>query len=386
MRHKHYNINLALGFDERYDHRIAIGIIRFARSRSDWRLIGNARLWKSNPESPADRPHGIIARITNREELARFLAYKVPIVDIADAFDDRRLFRALNDDRMTGHLAGRHLVACGFRHFAYVGIDEVSWSGNRLWGLDKATGECRQSDLHVFRVGVSWLKREYRLDRLANWLKKLPLPCGVMAANDLLGYRISVAAAMAGLSIPNQLGVIGVDNEALFCELAQPSLTSILCDCDRIGWEAANLLWRALNKEAPVRTIIVPPLEVAQKESTRIAVGEDETVRSVRKYIRENIGSGVNVAEVAAAFPLSRRTLEKHFRQQSGQTLNQEIVAAKLEKACRLLEQGMRPVAVAKGSGFSTLQHFYFTFRKFMGMTPLAYGKRAAAENLESMY
>lgn len=376
MGEKGLDISLALGWNERYDHKVAIGIIKFARMREDWRLFDNEWLFQTN--RPGERrTDGIIARITNRDDLERIKSYNVPVVDVANSYDDANLPSAVNDDALTGRLAGQHLMEKGFVNLAYIGIDEVSWSLKRMQGMRDLLRETGGGELQHLSVAVSWLKRKHTLADIVKWLKKLPLPCGIMAANDILGYWVTMAASTAGLAVPDQVAVVGVDNEDVYCELARPTLTSISCDCERIGMEAAQLLSQILNNEDPLRQVVVPPLGIHPRESTAVALGEDRMVREARRFIRANAGKGINVGDVAAAFPLSRRALEKRFKNAVGTTIHDEIARTRLDKARTLLAAGKTAAEAGYESGFSTIQHFYHAFKKHCDMTPMEY----ASEN-----
>lgn len=380
MSKKQWNIGLALGLNERYDHRVAIGVIKFSRSRPNWRLFGNDWLFHSGLlRKRGLRPDGIIARIADRGAQNRLKEHGIPVVDIAGSYDEAELPQAVNDDFLTGHMAGKHLLSLGFQNFAYVGIDEALWSRQRGEGIRQAVWEALGVEPAAFSVGISWLRRDYSLVGLTKWLQRLPLPCAVLAVNDLIGYRVSMAAAVAGLAIPRQIALMGIDNEEVYCELSQPPLSSIACDCERIGWEAAALLARMLDGEEAARQVVVPPLRIEPRESTNIVLGEDSLVRDIKNFIRANARKGINVADVAAAFPLSRRALEKRFKNAESRTIHEEILTQRLECALRFLAAGESATAAAYGSGFATVQHFYHAFGKAYRMTPMEYAATARA-------
>lgn len=370
------NVTLALGLEDSYEQKAALGVIKFARSREDWRLFAGDWLTPAAPGRPARRTDGIIARITHPSQLERLKAFRVPVVDIAGAFDDPAIMTVHNDDRLTGFMAGRHLLSRGLRNFAFVGICGGAWSDERLAGMTDALAESGEGTLGVKKLEPSWSEKGTYLTRLAKWLRELPAPCGVLAANDMLGYKVVLAAAASDIAIPEQLAVIGVDNAEVFCELARPSLTSIPCDCEKIGAEAAGLLARTLAGEPAQRHSVVSPWPVVTRDSTDVMIGDDRLLREVKKYIRANIDRGINVADVVAAFPLSRRTLEMRFNRSGDRTLHDEILSARLEKACRLLEEGKNATEAGLGSGFASNQHFHHVFKKFMRMTPTAYSNR----------
>lgn len=370
MAGKSVNISLALGWNERYDHKIAVGVIKFSHQEKHWRLSGNDWLFRRNA-SHDQEPDGMIARITNREEHKRILSFGVPVVDIANAYADSELPRALNDDFATGVLATEHLMKKGYAHLGFVGINETSWSNMRMEGMRSMMA--KGATQHCYNVGISWLKREPNINGLIRWLEKIPLPCGLLAANDLLGYRITVAAKLAGISIPSQLGVIGVDNDDVFCQLANPTLTSVACDCEGIGFQAANLLAKILSGTAVKVPVIVPPLGIVERESTNLRQGRDEVVAMAKNFIHMNIAKGINVNDVVAACSISRRALERRFHSREGCSLHSVIYDSRLEFARSLLAGGRNASEASRESGFRTVQHFHYAFKKKYDMTPKDY-------------
>lgn len=384
MSRKTFNISLALRLTERYDHRCAIGIIRYARQKENWRLLGNESLFFTALGQSYHVPDGIIARITSRQELEQLKAYKVPLIDIAGSYHDPELYQTVNDDLETGAMAARHFLARGFSNYAYVGINDMIWSERRQAGFVGEVERALGIGVSSFTLGVSWLRRDYNLSRLIRWLKKLPVPCAVMAANDLVGYRIGIAATMAGLSMPGQLAIIGVDNEDVFCELAEPKLSSIACDCEAIGSEAAALLDKVLADRNHSRNIVVTPGMVEARESTDIVISEDSLVREVKNYIRTNIRKGINVADVARQFPLSRRTLERRFRSVEGRSIHDAILDIRLQKARHFLAAGRTATQAGYESGFVSIQHFHHTFKKNFRLTPNEYAASVRRDKLVS--
>lgn len=379
MARKIFNISLALGWNERFDHKVAVGIIKYSRECDDMRLFGNDLLFQT-PRGTTPKPDGIIARITSHEDLKRLRAFNTPIVDVANDRDDPGMPRAVNDDALTGRMAAMHLLDKGYPRLAYVGIDETEWSNKRFLGVRETLRERDlPDDPPVYGMGSPWLKRGHNLSGLVKWLKKLPLPCGIMAANDLVGYRITLAADMAGLRIPDELGVVGVDNEDAYCELSRPALTSISCDCEQIGREAARLLRQIVNKEDPLRLVVIPPLHIIVRDSTDMAAAENKLVRDVRSFIRANVGRGINVADVASSFPLSRRALEKRFKQDTGRTLHEEVMEVRLQCSRDLLAAGSGVAIAGHESGFRTVSHFYHAFKSRFEMTPREYASKTRA-------
>jgi LacI family transcriptional regulator len=270
-------------------------------------------------------------------------------------------------------MAAEHLLQKGYPHLAYVGIDEVSWSNTRKSGLLKVAESAKSDEPHIFSVGISWLQREPSLTGLTKWLRQLPMPCGIMAANDVIGYRVGVAAAMAGIRLPEELGIIGVDNDDVFCELSQPAMSSISCDCERIGMEAAAHLYRILSRGAPAQQLVIPPLQVVERQSTDIFLGRDNLVNDAKKFIVAHVGDGINVSDVVTACNLSRRALERRFNKAEGHSIHHAIHEARLVLAKSLIVGGKSIGEASYAVGFRTAQHFHHAFKKRFDMTPMQY-------------
>lgn len=373
MTSRVFRVALCFDFHQRFDHQVAAGVIKFAKTRRDWRLSGRQRLERARDLGSWDGD-GIIARIRSLEEAERLRELGVLLIDIAGAVASRDIASVVNDDHLTGFLAGRHLLGCGFGRLAFVGPRETVWSRLRLEGLRDAAAEGGAPDVVVFDFESDWAEGT-GLPVAPAWLRALPLPCGLMAANDAIGHQTILAAEAAGLRLPEDLAVIGVDNEEVVCELSHPSLSSVPCDCERIGREAAEQLAVLMEGGKPPPPGIIPPFPIVARDSTDVIICKDALVRDVKRFIHSHAHRGINVYEVVAAFPYSRRTLELRFAASGEGKIHDEILKRRLEVACRHLESGKTVVQAAHASGFATSHHFHYVFRKFMRMTPLSYSR-----------
>jgi LacI family transcriptional regulator len=194
-----------------------------------------------------------------------------------------------------------------------------------------------------------------------------------LACNDTVGVKITAACQQVGIDIPNQLAVVGVDNEDVLCELANPTLSSVPCNCERMGYEAAKLLDRAMSGRlrGPGEPIRVPPLPIILRGSTEVLAVDDELVARAVRFIRSNMDLSMNVSDVLRAVPSSRRSLETRFRKMMGRTIHDEIRQVRLEHACHLLRTTDLPIAkVALTSGFNSHQRFHSVFCEHLKMLP----------------
>ena len=179
--------------------------------------------------------------------------------------------------------------------------------------------------------------------------------------------------------MPESLAILGVDNEDILCELAAPSLSSIMLDCEAIGFRAATALDAILEAGGPPEgaRIAVAPKEVVERESTRVFACADEMVAKAVTFIRAHAHEGIDVSDILAVVSASRRSLETRFRDEMGRSLHEEILRAKLMRAKRLLRETDGTIeAVAEESGFGSLARFHEAFKRTEGTAPGEWRRR----------
>jgi LacI family transcriptional regulator len=218
---------------------------------------------------------------------------------------------------------------------------------------------------------------ENELTIMADWLAKLPKPVGLMTCNDDRAQQIIEACKIANLHVPEQIAVVGVDNDELVCELSEPPLSSVVLNAERAGYEAAELLDQLMAGEKMVgQTIWARPSRVVTRKSTDILAIEDKDVADAIRFIRENAKKAIQVDDVVRATAISRRVLEKRFRKEVGRSIFGEIKRNRTDLIARmLLETDWSVSQIALKSGFSNIDHFSRYFRQEMGIRPLAFRK-----------
>ncbi len=366
-------IALVMDLADFYDHGIARGVVRYAKSRPDWRIFGRGWMFGGLGDLENWEGDGIIARVESEDEADSLAARGLPLVDVAGACA-RPGFRSLtNDDFLTGYRAARYFSSIGFQKLAFLGVNDAIWSLARRSGAARALG-IDPKDITSFERSLPWWE-DRAMDgcALASFLSGLQAPAAVFACNDSAGLRAVEACGRLGLAVPAEVAVLGVDDEDLVCELASPSLSSVALDCETIGFRAAALLDAVLDGSGPPpgTTLTVPPRDVAERESTMTYASSDILVAKAAAAIRAGAHEGLDVTGLLRLVPASRRSLEKRFRQATGRTLHEEILLARLARAKRLLSATELTMdAVAEGSGFGSLQRFHEAFRRVEGKTP----------------
>lgn len=379
------NIALYMELSDFYEHGIAKGVVRYAKSQPDWRLFGYGWMFRPLADVGSWRGDGIIARIESPEDADRIESLGVPVVDVAGAYSRPGFRTVANDDFLTGYKAALHLRSCGFERFAFLGVCGTIWSDERKAGFLKGVGAA--SKVPSFERSLAWWEDsgDVKADgvracpdigKLEEFLQALPKPAAIFACNDTAGLRATELAREAGTAVPDSLAILGVDDEDILCELASPSLSSIRLDCETIGYRAAQALDAILDGGgSPASSrIAIPPKDVMERESTRIFVCPDSLVAAAATLIRARAHEGIGVPDLLAVLPCSRRALENRFRASLGRSLHEEILRVRLARARRLLlETNFTVERIAEECGFGSLPRFNAAFRAAEGLSPGAW-------------
>lgn len=368
------------------------GILAFIQeSGVRWQLDHEPRRLENGPPPWLRRwrGDGIIARSHCPKAMAAVVASNVPAVELLGVARHPSVPLVVCDERAAGRLAVDHLLNCGLQSFAFVGAKGMYWSDNRRAAF-RAALEAEGHGCHVFefprheRLAVP---PEARLRRLSAWLRRLPRPVGIMAANDQYAGFTAAACRIAGIDVPDEAAVIGVDNDEVFCELAAPPITSVIADHFTIGFEAAKLLAAVMNGRGPRRpsagrsataadwvAMEVPPRGIVERRSTDFQSAADADVAAALRLIREHFHGPLTVGDVAARLEVSRSTLVRRFKAVLGRGFHDELVAARVREAKRLLAgSDLSLDAVAARSGFGYPQQMNRVFRSRLGVSPAAY-------------
>lgn len=368
---KKKDIALCVNLNDFYEHGIARGVVRYAKEAGSWRLFGYGWMFRPVGSLSEWQGDGIIARIEFQEDFERIRTLNLPVVDVAGAFIGKKVYTVSNDDFATGVTGAELFISQYFSNFAFCGASGVEWSSSRLEGFRTRLGAAGSS-LPLFLKPLRWWEAQRTSPGLKAWISRLPLPCGVMACNDTAGVLVCAACRELGLRIPEDIAVLGVDNEDVLCELSNPSLSSIPLNCERIGYEAAFALDSILSSgKMPEKPSLVHPGQAIRRASTDALAVADPVVSSTIRYLRDNAHSGINVEDVVRNSGVSRRNLELKFKRLLGKSIHAEILNSKLLHASRLLKETSLPVSrIAASSGFSTASRFFKSFKFSLGLTP----------------
>jgi LacI family transcriptional regulator len=330
---------------------------------------------------------GVIARIENRRIARAIAELGVPTVDLRGLLPDLEVPRIATDDEAVARLAAGHLLERGFRHFAFCGFTGADYSDERCRHFARAVEQAGFA-CHIYQSSqqprpAGTEAREQRgwahEAEVARWVEGLPRPVGLMACNDIRAQQVLTACRATGVPVPDEVAVLGVDNDEVLCDLADPPLSSVVPDTRRIGFEAASLLERMMGGQPPPRAVTyVPPLGVVTRRSTDVLAIEDRALARAARFIREHACEGISVADVLADLPLSRSVFERRFAEVFGRTPKAEILRNQLDRIKRLLAETDLPIKqIAFRTGFRHAEYMNAMFKERTGQTPGQY--RAAA-------
>lgn len=380
-------IGLVFGYSLSYYRDIVRGIRAFAESRPQWAFT---------PIAPAPdaiesiRPlnlDGLIAHIFTLDLAKAIVRLRKPVVNVSGVLPNLKIPRVMADHEQTGRLAAQHFLDRGLRHFGFFGYTEHAFSKGREAGFRREVEQAGFSvssylsddPLHPEPTGLCRWD-----DGLQKWLVGLARPVGVLSSHDIQGVQLSEACHRAGLRVPDDVALLGVDDDDLFCQVARPPLSSVSLPGERIGFEAARMLEGLLSRrkqDAQSRTVLLPSPGVKTRPSSDVLAIEDEDVVTAVRFIRGRSCKSIGVADVIKVVAVSRRSLERRFRAILGRSVGEEICRVRMEKAKELLSGTEMPIAmVATRSGFSEAKHLSIVFRRETGLTPTEYRRRCRAQ------
>jgi len=371
------------------------GVAQYARAHG-WRMMLVRRPDREAAQEVLRlRPHGIVAYVADRWLVAAARRLKIPLADTAHSEIEVPLMTTLDNDSV-GRLAAEHLLSLGLAHFGYCGVRGRSASEERracmasqLAVRSRSSGGRSDDDTGTpsSRVGrraaspalksfaQPIAEGESRIDPLVRWLQGLPKPIGILAFDDKLGERVLTACRWAGLSVPEQVAVLGIGDDELMCEVSWPSLSSISFPTSRLGYEAAEMLDLAMAGARIVQRVRkIEPTGVTVRASTDTLAVADPLIRAAVAYIREHAGEPIGVKHVTTALDVSRRTLDRRFVDLLGRTVHDELAAVRMQIARKLLSEGDRPIAqIAESCGYATAASFSRAFHQSLGCWPSDY-------------
>jgi len=366
-----------------YGRGLLRGIIRYEREHGPWSIYFKpGGLSDPAPEWLASwRGDGIIARVTSNAMARAIRRSRVAAIDLWTGIKGLNLPAVGVDNQALAELAASHFIERGFHHFAYYGTPpgEHYYYDMRREEYLRALEKRGYSVCDVYsekrRARPSW---ELSRRHLAQWVQSLPKPVAIMTCHDDAGFQLLEACHDAHFQVPDDVAVLGVNNDEFLCNLSIPPLSSVDMGAEQIGYEAATLLDRMMKGEKNTRLwSLSAPKKIIARQSTDIASVSDRHVARAARLIREHACSGLSVEELLEQISASRTSLYRRFKLQLGRSPKQELTRIRMEKAKDLLTRTKLSVAqVAERTGYIESKYFIEVFNREVGLTPLKYRKR----------
>jgi LacI family transcriptional regulator len=376
-------ILLLTDFSTGYSRSLLKGIVKYSREFGPWsfyrmpsyfrEIYGDEGIVKWAKEWGAN---AIIAQFS-QVDVNILNQLNIPI--IIQNYKDRNDFisNLTGDYFGTGSMAAKFFLLRGYKHFAYYGFNNAVWMRERKDGFvvtieEKGFKVFLYSD-HQTQHNV-W---EFNHEILKNWLENLPKPIALFACDDSHALQITEICKMYGIRIPNDIAVLGVDNDDLLCNISDPNISSIELDVDNGGYLAGKLIHDFLeNNATPPVNIIIKPIRIVLRQSTEKYAVSNIHIENVMKFIEQRYMDDINVDSIINIVPFSRRVLEKLFKKEIGMTIYQYILIVRIDFFSNLLVTTNIPlVDAAFQVGFFDYKNVSRIFIKEKKMTPYQYRK-----------
>ena len=374
-------ILLLTDFSSGYSRNLLKGIVRYSKEVGNWSfqrmplyyrmLYGENGVVEWAKKWQAD---AIIAQLTDVNiELLNDL--NIPII-VQNYRDRNKAVSNLTGDYFnTGVMAAKFFLNRGYRNFAFYGFKGA------IWSRERADGYSHEIEKQGYKLAIlendnkdreEW---SYNHTVLGNWLQSLPKPVALFACDDHFALQISETCNVYNINVPDDIAILGVDNDDLLCNISDPPLSSIVLDVENGGYNAGKLLHQLITKEITEPfNIVVNPLIIERRKSTEKYAVSDKNIRTILNYIEKNYANHLSVEELVKQVPLSRRVLEKKFKEETGESLYQYIQNYRIDQFTRLLiTTDYSLFEAALQSGFENYKNVSRVFRKYKSLSPAEY-------------
>lgn len=341
----------------------------FYRTPSDYHFDGSKEEWvaKWAKEWKAD---AIIGR-WDESKLDLLESLNIPFV-LQNTRKRSEVYSNLTGDYIrTGQIAATYFRKKYFTSYAFFGIKDVIWSSEKGRGFREEV----QKENSIYSQYEEIAGTVYDRQKLTDWLKSLPKGTGLFCCDDAHALTITETCTMAGINIPNDIAVLGVDNDELICEISDPTISSIQLDVENGGYQTCKMLHQQiLNGDRKQFNVVIRPLEITERNSTLVHNISDQYVKTIMKFIDENFMNDISMDDIFQLVPLSRRSVELRFKKATELTIYHYLLSVRIERLCYLLTTTERPYTeLAYEAGFRDYNNVARIFRKFKGCTPLEY-------------
>ncbi|MDO5581904.1 MAG: DNA-binding transcriptional regulator, partial [Planctomycetia bacterium] len=381
-------IYLLLEMSRQFTREIFHGMIRWSNIYGPVSFVAatGGDLCQSLPQLGSRENIGLIARLPTPGVVEAVQKIKIPLITIEPSVEEYvqikqqlQISEIVSNSPAIAQLGFDHFRARGFRQFGFCGLPHRIWSSNRQEAFIKCAedADCPCS-VYPIPKDAENLSPEKERPHLAAWLQSLPKPIAILCCNDDRGAQLIQVCQEYDILVPDEVAVLGVDNDELLCELSTPKLSSVKLDLENVGFEAMDLLWKMISgTKSGYHRIPLEPLRITTRNSTDVVSLEDDIVNRAIRFIRNSYQMPIGVSDVARELDISRRTLERHFFEVLHSSVWEQIQTFRLEQARHLLEEtGETVERIAILSGFQNIKPMLRFFYQREGITPSEYRQK----------
>ncbi|UUO06102.1 DNA-binding transcriptional regulator [Blastopirellula sp. J2-11] len=373
------HVALLIETSRTYGRELLHGVRKYVAEHGPWSLLVESRSLESPPPPwlPAWKGNGILTRSGSQAMADAVSRAKLPTVELRSTRLQHSFPFVGVDNRSLGKSVAEHFLSRGFRHFAVYQLGAEEYFQQRCENFVQTVAD---NGYEAFRYHprnrreqpTEW---EQAQQELADWVDQLPKPVGVMACTDQLGFWLLDACRRCGAIVPEEVAVVGVENDASLCNMASTPLSSIELNGVAIGYRAAELLEHLMRGgKPPKKPILIEPLGVVTRLSSDVVAVDEPELAAALLFMREHACDGISVSDVLRAVAISRSSLERGLRKLLGRSPNQELLRLKLKRAEEMLTHtDLTLAAIAEKCGFRRTQHLAETFRDLFGTPPGQY-------------
>lgn len=378
-RRKVFRVALSIPLDATYGRQKVLGILAYIRKNPGWSVeMRRGHPFLSPKELSRWRGDGIIGEYYNERQMAEAVACGVPVVNTSGAESGCKMASVGIDNDAIGHLAADHLLKSGRKKFLFFGENDLPYAVMRFKAFERqiAAAGCVAEAHWIGRLRSDDMAVDARI--YVPVLKRLREPVAVFGATDRIAFGILKACHTLDLHVPNEVAVVGCNNDEILCRLATPRLSSVDESPSAVGYHAAAILDSMMKGSKPAEMYrLLPPAGLRVRESSDVLPIQNNDMAAALRFIRDHSHEFIGVNDVMRTTILSRRTLEGLFLKGLGHGIYQEIQRVHIQRAQQLLrETTLSLLEIARHSGFNSLSRFDVAFRKLTGLPPMTYRRK----------
>ena len=367
-------------FSESFTNNVLKGIVNYSSHRGQWSICRMPSHYKNTVGiegvlkwAKSWGTNAVIGTFENKDEVCALKNEGIVVVaqDYKKRFDNVPNLTA--DYIGTGRMAASYFIDRGFQNFAFFGLNDVCWSDERCEGFKKEV-EGKGFGNTFFKyilqdINHFWF---YEAKSLSEWLKGLPKPIGIMTCDDNQGSLLIEACRSAGIHIPSEVSIIGVDNDELICNLGTTTLSSIAVNIEDGGYQTAQMIEKMVQDPDFIpKDIVLRPIKIVERLSTAAFATDDKEIQKAVMFIHHNRHKKISVKDVVASVALSRRLLEVRFKDVTGQSIYQYIADLKIRTFAEMLvETDDQVINIALSLGENDAKSISKRFKATNGCSP----------------